>query len=325
MQLPPDNINGLIPEGLPAENLILAGTLELANSIEDLQLRRSYLWANAILVRLLSSPEYLGAPGILPIRTSHVSAGFVHLLELPLGLNSPSYKIVNKFAFGAYALAYSEDETKKQEVIPVNVGNSIFPLVLNYGRIQLHGCPTHPPGGTGCCWVQDATGTATWTHGILASRHVVSSYSLGSGISLTPTSSYSTPVSGSLADIDACTIDAAIIKINSADWPAGLGSLHLNAAIAPGVKVQFNGAHTSGSGSVLRIFQHSNYYGNLFGQRIITDCYGIPGDSGTLLQDTSGRGLGIYMGDIPDGSGGYEGLYQDLKQVEHYFHLNLYF
>jgi len=324
MQLPPENTNGLIPEGQPAENLNDPITRELSNSIEDEELKRSYLWAHAILRRLFTN-EYLGIPGVLPVRTSHVSAGFVHLEELTLGNNAPSYKVMGKFAFGAYALAYSADETKKQEVIPITVGNNVFPLVLNYGRINFHGCPTHPPGGTGCCWVQDATGKAKWTYGILASRHVVSSYSLGAGISLTPNSSYSIPVSGSLADIDAATIDAAIIKINSSDWPAGLGSLSINSVISPGTKVQFKGAHTSVSGSVLRVFQFPNYYGNMFGQRIITDCYGIPGDSGTLLQDNSGRGLGIYMGDIPDGSGGYEGMYQDLKQVEHYFQLNLYF
>lgn len=89
--------------------------------------------------------------------------------------------------------------------------------------------------------------------------------------------------------------------------------------ITPGSRVEFGGRVSPNvSGSVLRTFL-SSYTGNLFGQRVIADCFGSPGDSGSLLRRTvSGKGVGLCIGDIPDGSGGKDGIYQGLNQVKDY-------
>jgi hypothetical protein len=73
------------------------------------------------------------------------------------------------------------------------------------------------------------------------------------------------------------------------------------------------------------VFQYPTYIGNLFGQRVIADCHGDPGDSGALLVERSSKeGVGIYMGTIPDGGGGNDGIFQCLYQASTYFQLYLY-
>jgi hypothetical protein len=165
-----------------------------------------------------------------------------------------------------------------------------------------------------------------WQDGILTCRHTLSNFRLGQAVSLVASAGHSIPTSGSLVDIDACTIDAAIVGIPSSSWPAGLSPLRIHNPLPPGAKVKFDGRFNSGSGSILRIFQYSQYAGNLYGQRVITDCKGTNGDSGSLLVESStGEGVGLYMGTIPDGGGGTDGIYQDLDQAAKYFELDLYY
>ena len=331
MRLPPEAIQALIPKEEPS--FIDPIRFSQTESISDGLLRNSYLWAYALLngfgTGLFFRPHFL-SPRIyrrLPLRTVHLSAGFVYINPQTAERISSDFPISNSFVFGLYALATADDQDKLQEVIPIRYPGRTIPLVINYGRIGLHGCPPHPAGGMNSCWVENASGGTRWSKGILASRHVVSGYSLGSSINLTPSTAHFLPSSGKLADIDACTIDAAVIGIDPIDWPPGLRRLSVNRAIAPGTTT---GAFTDStgiitSGSVLRVIHNSTYYGNLIGQRVITDFYGKPGDSGTLLRDGAGDGMGIYIGDIPDGAGGKEGLFQDLYQAKHYFGLDLYY
>jgi hypothetical protein len=324
MLLPPNSISQLIPANPPEQRFVPVEIYERAASIEDFELQRSFLWAHTIL-RFLFPGNSIPA-GLLPKRTVHLSAGFVFVGNQLSNELQRSITVTESFSFGAYALVNSDEKETRSTILPITIGEQVLPLVIQYGRVEPNGCPTHPPGGTGCCWAEDATGKATWSKGIVASRHVVSSYSVGSSITLSPSTTHSSPSSGSLAVIDACTIDAAIIQIDPFYWPTGLRRLSINNAIAPGSTVaQLNGQYTTAAGHVLRIFQYPTYFGNLFGQRVIADCHGIAGDSGTLLMDGTGDGPGIYMGTIPDGAGGRDGLYQDLKQVEDYFDLKLYY
>ncbi len=324
MLLPTNSISQLIPAEIPQQRFVPAQIYQRATSIEDIELRRSFLWAHTILSFLFPGSSI--PAGLLPKRTVHLSAGFVYVGNLLSNEFQDSITVSESFSFGAYALVNSYEKETFPSIFPMTIGDQIFPLVIQYGRVEPNGCPTHPPGGTGCCWAEDVSGKSTWSKGIVASRHVVSSYPIGTSISLSRSTTHSTPSSGNLAVIDACTIDAAIIQIDPFYWPTGLQPLSINSAIAPGKTVaQLNGQYTTVAGHVLRVFQYPNYFGNLFGQRVIADCHGVPGDSGTLLMDSKGDGLGMYMGTIPDGAGGSDGLYQDLKQVEDYFDLKLYY
>jgi hypothetical protein len=125
-------------------------------------------------------------------------------------------------------------------------------------------------------------------------------------------------------------INLKIVETNwlkSSDWPSGLTKLSVARPSAPGQTVQFND-HLGNphSGHILRVFNYTTYIGNLFGQRVITDCYAVPGDSGSFLVDTTtNEAVGIYMGTIPDGSGGFDGMFQDLAQVESFFQVEIHY
>lgn len=313
MRIERESLVSLVPEDLPPESLIPSNERSLAASLEDRPLLfRSYLWATAIIEAGLRSNVQL------PPKFAHFSAGFV---AIPSERSNHSR---GGFVFGAYVLVRST--TEAQELGVLEVGTLAVPLVVTYGRLETHGCPPHPLGGSSTAWVKNIGGTGSWQNGILTCRHVVSSLSLGSTITLTPSSSHSHPSSATLADIDECTIDASVLEVQRGDWPSGLALLPVQAPAAPGQPVEFEDKSSyKQSGTVLRVFHHNTYAGNLFGQRVITDCHGIPGDSGSLLTDVaSNEGVGIYMGTIPDGVGGRDGIFQDLAQAVSFYGLELY-
>jgi len=315
--LEPEAIETLTPEGEPPGELVPAPARALASSlISRPNFYRSYLWASALLNAVFQS----GLP--VPPRFAHVSAGFVPLnASLPTGPR-PSPKAVG---FGVYVLAGRGEGG--QTIENFFLADRFFPVVIAYGPIELHGCPPNPQNAASTCWVRNLGTYRPWTQGILTCRHALRMFSMGNTISLVPSVRHAQPSSSILADIDECTIDAAVLEIQPADWPAGLKQLSVASPSAPGQTVQFedrNGGRQSGH--ILRVFNYNTYSGNLFGQRVIADCHGVAGDSGSLLVDTAtNEGVGIYMGTIPDGGGGSDGIFQDLAQVESYFQLEFHY
>lgn len=311
MEFPKELIYELIPEEAPPDRFFVGQVIQLAESIEIPILRRSYLWANALTMAGIESDIQI------PSRLSGVSAGIVYInkkAQPPI----ESIKTINGYSFGVNLLVSSE-ETISQKVLSLRVGDKVFPIVVNYGHFEPHGLPTHPINGSGSCWVENNK-IGSWEKGILTCRHTVANKSIGSKLTLYPSAYHSIPTQGYLADMDTCTIDAAVVEIDKNDWPISLSRLPICHAVAPGQSVSFEGRNSSGKGTVLRTFQHPSYMGNLFGQRVFTDCIGINGDSGSLFIDqNSGQGIGIYMGTVPDGAGGREGLCQHLSQASTYF------
>lgn len=316
MELRPDQMNTLVPDGFPPESLVTPQVRELSSNLEDERLRRSFLWASAIVSAGLQSRVSVET------RFSHFSAGFVavtreHLLrsELPEA---------DGFSFGGNILVKGDEA--EQRIIPLEVGRTVIPLVVNYGTFEHHGGPPHPWNGSGTCWVKNTKSKPFWKRGILTCRHVNLGLLPGSNVSLDPSVDHSVPTSAALADIDECTIDASIMEVKASEWPSGLHRLAVQTPAAPGQLVEFRDRNgTAHKGSVLRVFHFGTYAGNLFGQRVITDCRGTAGDSGSLLRlSRSGPAVGIYMGTIPDGQGGKEGIFQDLAQVQDYFGLELF-
>lgn len=316
MRLPQDHIAEIVPPGEPSLQFVPPFARELAQGSESAVSRRAYLWAQALLTVGLQN---------LPPRCAHFSAGFVAVQPEVLEASGWSERAVQSFLFGGYMLVEAGNEEASQRVFSVEIDNIDMPMVITAGRFEPHGNPPHPNTGSGACWVKNKGTTRRWGHGILTCRHVVSNLRLGQSMSLHPSASYTIPRSGSLADIDQCTIDAAVVGVDPRDWPSGLAALPVHAPVSPKDSVRFTGRFSNASGSILRIFQYALYAGNLFGQRVIADCVGQPGDSGSLLVDApTGEGVGLYMGTIPDGSGGRDGIYQDLAQAARYFQLDLY-
>jgi len=316
MEFPPNLIPELIPEGFPPDRYYIGEVGNFSEQIEDQMLRRSYLWANALTIAGMETNLQV------PSRLTGFSTGFIYVNQA-IHFNTRNIRLIDGFSFGISLLISSEID-RRQELRILEVGSDMYPVIINYGRYVPHGLPTHPSSGSGSCWVENNQ-NVTWRKGILTCRHSLAGNTLGSKVTLHPSASHSTPNQGILADKDVCTIDAAIVEINQTDWPSGLLTLPICHAVAPGQSVSFEGRSSTQHGTVLRVFQHSGYIGNLFGQRVFTDCTGFKGDSGSLLVDrTSGEGLGIYMGTVPDGAGGSEGLFQHLSQAASYFGFSTY-
>jgi hypothetical protein len=126
-------------------------------------------------------------------------------------------------------------------------------------------------------------------------------------------------MSARLADIDECTLDAAVLEVDPALFPTVVRPIPVP-SVAPNDPVSMQGLFTSATGRVLRVFQHPPYFGNLFGQRLIIDCTGVRGDSGTLIEPMNASGaIGLYMGTIPDGANGRDGIVQDMAQIARFF------
>lgn len=324
MKLTDGYVEELVPSEFPPPDIIRPWiAARYAEFIPDRTRRLSYLWAQAILSRLLT--ELYLAPGFkktseeIPKKIHHFSAGFVDINS-----HIQEKHMLKSVAFGGSVFVDENNYEPSQEIFFINIGERRFPVVVTYGVFEQHGYPPHPHGGSGTCWVENKARNPSWNKGILTCRHVVSGYSIGNTIGFYHNSSYSAPSKGILAARDKCTLDAAMIEIDSIDWPSPISNLPVAATIAPGDWVQFLGCVTNKLGRVLRIFHDPLYTGNLFGQRIIIDCIGMPGDSGALVSNYNKEGVGIYMGRIPDASRGWDGICQDLNQVKDYFDLDLF-
>ena len=320
MQIEHDSWMSLVPEGHPPAELLPPEALALAANLEDQPiLLRSYLWATAVI--------HAGFRSRIPLppRFVHFSAGFI---ALPGDDNdSPgrgAKASAPRFAFGGHVVIRSRRE--RLEFRALDVGQITVPVVVVHGNFELHGCPPHPSGGSATCWAESSSAGSPWQKGILTCRHIVARQQIGSNVSLTPSTSHSTPASATLADIDECTIDAAVLAVGSSDWPTGLSPMLIRTPAVPGLSVKFEGRNLKSQvGTVLRVFHYGTYAGTLFGQRVVADCHGSPGDSGALLQEMPGTaGVGIYMGTIPDGVGGRDGIFQDLSQAVSFYGLDLY-
>lgn len=316
MFLDAETMGQLIPEGEPPGELVPEPARALASRLLDRpNLYRSYLWATA----LLNAGFQSALP--VPARFAHASAGFVPINSaLPGGPRPPATGV----GFGVYVLAGGREGGQTIELLRL-AGRS-FPVVITYGHIELHGSPPNLQNAASTCWVRNRGAYQAWSEGILTCRHAVHMLPQGTNVPLIPSVHHAKPSSSTLADINECTIDAAVLEINPSDWPSGLTQLSVARPSAPGQPVKFEDLNGKAqTGHILRVFNYNTYIGNLFGQRVVADCHGVAGDSGSLLMDpATNEAVGIYMGTIPDGGGGSDGIYQDLAQVESYFQLDFY-
>src|SRR5208282_501013 len=312
MLLDPETIAQLVPEGIPPAGIVPAPALVLAQRLSDRPLlSRSYLWAAALL------NVGFQLPITVPPRFNHVSAGFVS--RNTQSANSYPWD-ESGVGFGLYVMSAGEGPPT---IGILNLERQTFPVVVVYGQPELHGRPPNPSNASSACWVKNLGTHSSWNEGILTCRHAVRTLSKGNSVTLVPSGHHNQPGSSVLVEIDECTIDAAVLEIQPSDWPAGLNKLHVSKASAPGQQVQFEDRNgVLQTGHILRVFNYPTYIGNLFGQRVIADCKGVAGDSGSLLLDPTPKdAVGIYMGTIPDGAGGKDGIFQKISQVEPFFQL----
>lgn len=342
-----------IAEQLPYPD---AGNRQIAEIIQrsDMAGPRDRLFGAAANLQLLTEGLIPGIaqtgvpairPAMLPARTFSVSYGFISLSDgLADEIQGPVSGNGN-FAFGISVLATAPAGNPTQERLDFSVefAGWQFPVIVTHTDFEPHGIPPHPghPSkvGSSACWVRSNAANPPFSRGILTARHVVDQLSHQTLIDLDPSADHNTPGKGYLADSGHCAVDAAVIEIDVADWPAGLTPLNLLGPfpdpnqnptpallIAPGDAVTLDGRLTApGNSSVLSHHPLPGYWGSMMGQRLVLDAGGVSGDSGALAtHNQTGAGVGIYMGTISNGRGGRSGLCQDLYQAVIYLEIDPY-
>src|SRR5687768_12174556 len=137
-------ISTVIPSELPPEEFVpLAAVAASEQFVNQPLLRRSYLWAAAILQAGLSSRLPV-SPGL-----TQISAG---ILTYPPRITSGRPIATAGVGFGAYLLA--RKAPVPVEIQGLQVGDTTVPVVIVSGEVDLHGCPPHPVSGASTCWVK---------------------------------------------------------------------------------------------------------------------------------------------------------------------------
>jgi hypothetical protein len=197
-----------------------------------------------------------------------------------------------------------------------------FPVLVEYRDVTL-AAPPLPSGATSACYVKPRTSKRffgpMWTGGIVIARHSLAGIGFKPGVAvpMLPAGSLS------VADVDGTTvIDAAILDCGAI--PSSARPLMLAAAVAPGQRTTVRAVSGTFAADVLRVNDHPTYYGNLVAHRVFLDKIGVAGDSGSLVATRAPRSecVGLYMGTT--GGSSPEGIVQSMRQVVHYFDVELY-
>ncbi|HEV2740474.1 MAG TPA: hypothetical protein VGU66_18080 [Candidatus Elarobacter sp.] len=281
-------------------------------------LKATYIAAQALLFNI----QNFEPPSPLS-RTLDVSAGFVFAPEA--GSSAFSY---GPWCFGVVIHC---DAAEGAITGPINFGTtaafgSVFPVFLINAPVEQHVLPaiTWPASGSCSLWVTPR-GTRRWGEGLLTARHVVEKNF--DAVDVTPVGG--SAVTTSTVEYTACTIDAAVVDASGVGWPTGVSPVTIVGSVASpvacGATIQLEGKNTTATGSILRIHQDVLFVGTLFGQRIITDVHGVPGDSGGVIRVLPSREpCGAYLGSFFSAGEGTpkHGIAQSLYQAIEYFELN---
>jgi hypothetical protein len=272
-----------------------------------------------------------------PSRMWLVTFGFIPIGDLIVNELSNSYPKSKNFTFGVSVFSSGVENATSLPSGQLLLGFLVvdtkkFPIVLTHSQYTAHSLPSvdaRPIKGSCSCWVKySGSAPAPWANGLFTARHVVEHLSVGGSVTLNQGSgSYS----GTVADYGACTVDAAVVEIDPANWPKGMSKVgHVgpySKAMAPGLAVELEGRATTtrATGKIVSHHPLSGYWGSMMGHRIVVDCRGVGGDSGGCIDKApNGQTIGIYMGEIDDGAGGKHGLAQDLYQACAYLEAEVY-
>jgi hypothetical protein len=228
------------------------------------------------------------------------------------------------FCFGL-CLFPSASGGAQPEIIdpPLVVGTFKFPILRlpsEFTRHQPPGGPPDPTGaknGTGACWAEPTPGGGNPTvlpgAGILTAAHVA--LKPAPVTPMTPASPYA---------VVGYAIDAAVLYPEP--LPDNATRLPVSAAAAVGSNVDvYPRAGGSATATILLTFQPSLYIGFLCPHRMIIDTSFVPGDSGSLVRDSSSNdAVGLYIGEIITPGGTARGACQIMQQVVTELALDLY-
>jgi hypothetical protein len=193
----------------------------------------------------------------------------------------------------------------------VKVGNLVFPVFVRQSRWEFHQLPQlHPANGTAACWARTMKPGLRKKVGLLTAKHVVGQRILGNPVPLTKGI-------GKLLDIAPEGIDAALIQVPRAHLPAHLHHFAAQTHIAQWTDVQVYGRESGTfQTKVIEVTPSRGSLHYTIPLRIFLANPGKPGDSGSLVLNANGEGVGIYMGSVTSlANDQVEGFCQHLKQA----------
>ena len=227
------------------------------------------------------------------------------------GFADPAYED-DTFAALVYTIPSVPELHDEAEInFTVKVGNLRFPVFIRPSRWEFHQLPTiHPGNGTGACWARTLKPGFRKKVGLLTAKHVVGQRILGNPVPLTNGI-------GKLLDVAPEGIDAALIQVPQAKLPSHLHPFTAQTHIAQWTDVQVYGRESGVfQTKVIEVTPSRGSLHYTIPLRIFLANPGKPGDSGSLVLNANGEGVGIYMGSVTSlANDQVEGFCQHLKQA----------
>jgi hypothetical protein len=212
--------------------------------------------------------------------------------------------------FGIIVLAKSQTRENINSFLGnLRVSGMTFPIFLRNIRIIEHRLPSiHPINGTASCWVVSKRINGSNERCILVAKHTISD-AIGSEVKFIDGSL------GKVLDVAPLGIDAAIVSTKETSF-----GQHMKPAktIVSFTEATFTGA-TSGQVNTF-VTATNDQFGIINSAhlpiRLHLSHSGEEGDSGAMIMESStSKGMGIYLGKVIDPAGRSTGLAQHLNQV----------
>lgn len=219
--------------------------------------------------------------------------------------------------FGVIAyVAPSLEGPPRGEFNWVTVDQESFRIMVRPAEWTLH-APPNPTMGTATCWAQSRRPRLKNKPALLTAKHVIVNTTIGSAVPLASGR-------GTLLDLAPEGIDAALVRVSKSIWPDSLKQLSCQKYVAQWTDVD---VFTTSGGFSTKITEVSSGRGSLdpsIPLRVFLANHGQSGDSGSLVLDNSGNGVGLYMGEMTTQANLQEGLCQHLGQVEESMSVDLF-
>lgn len=200
---------------------------------------------------------------------------------------------------------------ESQTTLRVKVGNLLFPVFTRPSRWEFHQLPQiHPTNGTAACWAKTLKPGLRKKVGLLTAKHVVGQRILGNPVPLTKGL-------GKLLDTAPEGIDAALIQVPRNLLPPQLHHFVAQTHIAQWTDVQVYGRESGiFQTKVIEVTPSRGSLHYTIPLRVFLANPGKPGDSGSLVLNANGEGVGIYMGSVTSlANDQVEGFCQHLRQA----------
>jgi hypothetical protein len=260
-------------------------------------------------MRLMDAAEQQGIPRRIP--------GFRYLRS---GFLDPAEGANEIADFGLKVVAApieSGTDAPPADLPPLTVDGHRFPVIVEHPVEIVHGPAVLPTTGSTGCWAYSRVSTGRRGPGLLTAKHVVDQ-ALDGRVAMSD-GHFATVV-----DMAPDGVDAALV---SSGEPVGVTRLEVQQLVAPWTDVEFVGARSVIPRTKVKDITDTRgiYSTSLLPVRVFLGAYGARGDSGALIREVStGRAIGVYMGELRDCVGTVEGFAQHMYQVQLLMDLELY-